>query len=89
MIDISQGERPGHTYTERDWNPMTYEEAVHENTSGAEAYCAAKGLAEQAAWKFMREHDLSFDLVTILPPLVYGPNVNATHISQLNSTSAG
>lgn len=87
MMDVSQCERAGYTYSEKDWNPMTYEEAARDSTSGAEAYCAAKKFAEQAAWDFVKEKVPNFDLVTILPPMVYGPNVNATNISQLNSTS--
>ncbi|KAJ9269373.1 hypothetical protein DTO212C5_4645 [Paecilomyces variotii] len=88
MMDIFQGERAGHTYSEKDWNPMSYEEAARDDTSGVAAYCAAKKLAEQAAWDFMKEKKPNFGLVTILPPMVYGPNVNATNITQLNSTSA-
>lgn len=88
MIDLSQGRRAGHTYSEKDWNPTTYEEAVKESTSGVEAYCAAKKLAELAAWDWVRNERPEFDLVTILPPMVYGPNINSVHISQLNSTSA-
>jgi Nucleoside-diphosphate-sugar epimerases len=30
MLDLSKGNWPEHTYTEADWNPMTYEEADEE-----------------------------------------------------------
>ncbi|OOO13804.1 NAD-dependent epimerase/dehydratase [Aspergillus oryzae] len=88
MIDMSKGTWPGHTYSEKDWNPMTYEQAVSEGTSSVQAYLAAKKVAERAAWDFVRDENTSFDLVTILPPMIYGPNINATHVSQLNITSA-
>ncbi|KAE8162275.1 hypothetical protein BDV40DRAFT_312561 [Aspergillus tamarii] len=88
MIDMSKGTWPGHIYSEKDWNPMTYGQAVSEGTSSVEAYLAAKKVAERAAWDFVRDETTSFDLVTILPPMIYGPNINATHVSQLNITSA-
>ncbi|KNG86407.1 putative NAD dependent epimerase/dehydratase [Aspergillus nomiae NRRL 13137] len=88
MIDMSKGTWPGHVYSEKDWNPMTYEEAVSEGTTNLQAYLAAKKVAERAAWNFVRDENTSFDLVTILPPIIYGPNIIATHVSQLNVTSA-
>ncbi|KAF7590241.1 hypothetical protein BBP40_003125 [Aspergillus hancockii] len=50
---------------------------------------ATKQYAPQvkAAWGFVSNGKTSFDLVTILPPMIYGPNINAAHASQLNITS--
>ncbi|OGM51300.1 putative NAD dependent epimerase/dehydratase [Aspergillus bombycis] len=87
MVDMSKGTWPGHVYSEKDWNPMTYEEAIGEGTTNLQAYLAAKKVAERAAWDFVKDENTSFDLVTILPPLIYGPNINTTHVSQLNVTS--
>lgn len=47
IVDIGLGKRPGYTYTEADWNPMTYEEAAR--ADGVTAYCASKALAERAS----------------------------------------
>ncbi|KAE8381212.1 hypothetical protein BDV26DRAFT_289702 [Aspergillus bertholletiae] len=88
MIDMSKGAWPSHIYSEEDWNPMTYEEAVGKDTSSLQAYLAAKKVAERAAWDFVKDQNTTFDLVTLLPPMIYGPNINATHVSQLNLTSA-
>lgn len=75
IVDILAGLRPGYNYTESDWNPVTYPEAVAA-TNGAFAYCASKKLAEEAAWKWVEEHKPSFTLSTICPPWVFGPSIN-------------
>lgn len=89
IIDLSKGTRPGHVYTEADWNPLTYEEAAKKETPGTAAYTAAKTLAERAAWDFVEREKPSFDVATICPPMVYGPNTNATaNLAKLNTSSA-
>jgi len=89
IIDLGKGTRPGHVYSEADWNPLTYEVAAKQETPGAAAYTAAKALAERAAWDFIEREKPSFDLVTICPPMVYGPNINATtNLAKLNTSSA-
>jgi nucleoside-diphosphate-sugar epimerase len=72
----SKGTWPEHTYTEADWNPVTYEEAKSPAMDGASAYSASKAFAERAAWDFMEEHKLSFSLATVCPPMLYGPTVS-------------
>ncbi|KAL9077958.1 MAG: hypothetical protein Q9157_003112 [Trypethelium eluteriae] len=59
-------------HTGADWNPVTWEQALDEANRGV-AYQASKKFAEEAAWKFMREEKVGFDLVTFCPPMVYGP----------------
>lgn len=60
------------TFSELDWN----EQATHlVETQGREAgamhkYRASKTLAEKAAWAFVKEHDVDWDLVVINPPFV-------------------
>ncbi|KAE8154893.1 hypothetical protein BDV25DRAFT_135536 [Aspergillus avenaceus] len=89
MLDISKGNWPGHVYSEADWNPMTYAEATNANTPDIATYCAGKAMAERAAWDFMARENPPFDLVTICPPCVYGPNANATaDLVKLNTSSA-
>ena len=36
-------------------------------------YRASKVMAEKASWKFVEDNDVSFDLVTINPPMIIGP----------------
>ncbi|KAK9426817.1 hypothetical protein SUNI508_00344 [Seiridium unicorne] len=70
-VDISKGKRPGYVYDEKDWNPVTYEEAS--KADGVSAYCASKALAERAMWDWVGTNKPNFDLVTITPPWVFGP----------------
>ncbi|KAE8133670.1 hypothetical protein BDV38DRAFT_295926 [Aspergillus pseudotamarii] len=88
ILDISKGDRPDHIYTEADWNPMTYAEAINESTPDMASYCAGKAMAEHAAWEFMTTENPPFDLVTICPPYVFGPVKNATaSLVNLNTSS--
>ncbi|KAJ3534046.1 hypothetical protein NM208_g7711 [Fusarium decemcellulare] len=68
MLDLSKGQRPGYIYTEADWNPVTYEEAVAEKDSGV-LYLASKALSEKAVWEWAAEHKPNFDIV--FPPLEF------------------
>ncbi|KAJ9149267.1 NAD-dependent epimerase dehydratase [Pleurostoma richardsiae] len=81
IIDVSLGHRPGHTYTEQDWNPLTYEEGMSASW-GAVTYTASKALAEKGMWAWMAAQDPPppFDLTAINPPWVFGP-----HVPQLDS----
>ncbi|KAI0888059.1 NAD(P)-binding protein [Annulohypoxylon maeteangense] len=71
--DLSTGAREGYTYDEKDWNPVTWEEAVA--STGTVAYCASKALAEKAMWDWIAAHkaEISFGLATVCPPWVFGP----------------
>jgi nucleoside-diphosphate-sugar epimerase len=64
---------PSHTYSEKDWNPITQEEALQNPGNG---YRASKTFAEKAAWDFIQNEKPSFDLVTMNPPMVFGPVVH-------------
>lgn len=86
MIDLAQGYRPGYTYSEKDWNPVTYEAATA--GGGAEAYCASKTFAERAAWEFLEERKPKFTVATICPPMVYGPPAHDVSINSLNTSVA-
>jgi nucleoside-diphosphate-sugar epimerase len=60
-------------YSEKNWNPITEEEAVQ---NPANAYRASKTFAERAAWEFVEKEKPNFDIATINPPLVLGPVVH-------------
>ena len=53
-----------------DWNPITFEN-VHE--SPPNGYRLSKKLAEMAAWDFVKNEKVKFDIVAINPALVFGP----------------
>ncbi|KAG9085793.1 methylglyoxal reductase (NADPH-dependent) gre2, partial [Ceratobasidium sp. 370] len=87
IIDPSKGDRSGYAYSEKDWNPITEEEAKQNTTTG---YRGSKKLAEKAAWDFIENKKPGFDLVTINPPMVYGPALQeVTDLDQLNHSSMG
>lgn len=87
-LDLLAGKRPGHTYTEQDWNPMTYEEATTADPTAA--YCASKALAERSQWDWMSANTPGFDLVAMCPAWIFGPHVTppARGLSGLNQSSA-
>ncbi|KAE8146042.1 NAD(P)-binding protein [Aspergillus avenaceus] len=58
-------------YSEKVWNPVTWEEAM----DPAQTYRASKTFAEKAAWDFIEKEKPNFDIATINPPLVLGPVV--------------
>jgi nucleoside-diphosphate-sugar epimerase len=73
VLDMSQGYRPGYTYTEEDWNPTTYTEAV--GSDPATVYAASKGLAEKFMWDWMKSEQPAFTLVSFAPTWIFGPHV--------------
>lgn len=89
IVDLEKGGRPGYTYTEKDWNPVTYETASKQDTNGAVAYCASKTFAERAAFDFVEKNKPNFTVSSICPPMVYGPNANTVNsLGHLNTSSA-
>lgn len=75
IVDLSRGLRPGYTYTEADWNPVTFDEAAA--ADGVTAYCASKALAERAMYDWVAEHQPRFTIATVCPPWVFGPYASA------------
>ena len=74
LVDLSKGLRPGYTYTENDWSPLTYE-MVAETKDTLTAYMASKPLAEKAAFDFVKNEKPYFDISTILPAITWGPPI--------------
>ncbi|GKT66559.1 NAD dependent epimerase protein [Colletotrichum tofieldiae] len=79
MIDATKGLRPGYTYTDSDWNLVTFEEAVSMKDH-VPLYIASKCLSERAVWVWMAEHKPKFDLACVNPTMVLGP-----HLETINS----
>ncbi|RDW66757.1 NAD(P)-binding protein-5 [Coleophoma crateriformis] len=79
---------PQKVYTEDDWNPMTVEKAL----GGAENlnffYQVSKKYAEKSAWDFLEQEKPNFDLVTITPPMIYGPlHHSVKSVKELNQSN--
>ncbi|KAK4055096.1 hypothetical protein OIV83_000376 [Microbotryomycetes sp. JL201] len=75
-----------YTYTDKDFNPTTMEEAVEPGKPGPFVYSASKVLAEKAAHEFALEHNL--ELVAINPPMIYGPPLQRIGAKAEVNTSA-
>ncbi|KAF7893440.1 uncharacterized protein EAF02_000978 [Botrytis sinoallii] len=69
--------QPPKVYTEEDWNPTTWESALEGTPNNA--YQASKKFAELASWDFVEKEKPNFDLVTLTPPMVYGPLRHTIH----------
>lgn len=90
VVDINRSGPRGFTYTAADWNPLTYEEAADPQSTPVVAYRGSKKFAELAAWDFVEDHkDLHFDIVTLCPPMVFGPIAHpVTSLQNLNESNA-
>eukprot|EP01080_Neovahlkampfia_damariscottae_P003983 gene3983-7239_t len=65
VVAMTDSPNPKITYTENDWN--------NDSSLTRNPYDYSKKLAEEAAWKFMKEKKPNFDLVVINPSFVFGP----------------
>ena len=89
VLDAGRKAPPRFTYTAADWNPLSYEEAVSSETSAVVAYRGSKKFAELAAWEFVKEHNPSFDIVTLCPPMTFGPVAHPVEsLEKLNESNA-
>lgn len=70
-------------FTEKDWNPTTWKGC---QTDPVNAYFGSKKFAEEVAWQFNEENNIS--LTTINPVLVFGPQKFEEEVtSQLNTSN--
>jgi nucleoside-diphosphate-sugar epimerase len=81
------GTTPQKVYTEEDWYLITYSEALA--GTKADAYRASKKFAELAAWEFVKEEKPNFDLVSLNPPMIYGPLKHTVeNVKDVNESNA-
>ncbi|CAF1188559.1 unnamed protein product [Rotaria sordida] len=87
--DASKGLRPGYSYTEKDWCPLTYADAVAAKNDYLTVYRASKTCAEHAAWEFLDKEKPSFTIATVCEPMVFGPRVNGLNsLDDMNSSNS-
>jgi nucleoside-diphosphate-sugar epimerase len=73
-IDVAKGLRPGYTYTETDWNPMTLEDAF--KADPVSAYLVSKAEAEKAAFALIEKEKVR--ILRVLPQnLQLGTNLRS------------
>ncbi|KIK63983.1 hypothetical protein GYMLUDRAFT_40198 [Collybiopsis luxurians FD-317 M1] len=79
-------------FTETDWNEQAIEEVKQQgkNASQFAKYRASKTLAEKAAWEFYNTNkaSISWDLVVLNPPYVFGPVIHDISSPSALGTSA-
>ncbi|BGP57958.1 hypothetical protein JCM8202_002143 [Rhodotorula sphaerocarpa] len=76
---IVEPKDPGtYVFTEKDWNEYSPKQVEEKgkDVDGGQAYRASKTLAERAAWKFVETEKPQFDIVTVQPPLIFGPVIH-------------
>lgn len=100
---IVNGKQHPKVYSEKEWNPLTWEEAmdhssVYRGSKVSDIWwpvwvnASAKSVlyqtfAEKAAWTFVEKEKPNFDLATINPPLVFGPIVHYLNSLEAINTS--
>lgn len=65
ILDVNRA--PGYEYSEKDWSPITEQEALENPMNG---YRASKTFAERAAWEFVEREKPNFTLTTVGSPCV-------------------
>ncbi|GEM07536.1 NAD-dependent epimerase/dehydratase [Rhodotorula toruloides] len=88
LQDYHHGPDPAKVYTEEDWCPLTWEEAVNEEKDQVLVYVTSKKYAEKKAWDFLEEKRPNFSLTTILPVYVLGASEQPLDSIDGLSTSA-
>ncbi|KIX02420.1 uncharacterized protein Z518_08361 [Rhinocladiella mackenziei CBS 650.93] len=89
VINADRKAPPRFTYTAADWNPLSYEEAADNKSPQIVAYRGSKKFAELAAWEFVQREKVNFDMVTLCPPMVFGPIVHpVARMDELNDSAA-
>ena len=89
VLDADRKAPPYFSYTGADWNPLTYAEAADKATSAVIAYRGSKKFAEAEAWKYIEDNKPAFDLVSLCPPMTFGPVVHpVASVDRLNESNA-
>ncbi|RFU78898.1 cinnamoyl- reductase [Trichoderma arundinaceum] len=89
IVDLSKGLRESYIYTEKDFNPATYDEAMSKDADASFAYGASKALAEKAAWTFVEENRPEVTISVINPLVIYGPNHHyIDNLNEMNTPSS-
>ncbi|GCF00069.1 methylglyoxal reductase (NADPH-dependent) gre2 [Zygosaccharomyces mellis] len=87
ILDPSKVSDKDAVFTEKSWNPATWENA---QLNVGNAYRGSKKFAEKAAWDFLAENkdSVSFKLSTVNPVLVFGPQKFEEDVQpQLNTSN--
>jgi nucleoside-diphosphate-sugar epimerase len=86
LLPIVSGHRLNPCWsTEKDFPEATLDTPCADSF---EIYCLSKILAERAAWDLLKSHpEATFDIITILPAFVFGPNLLQTSAMEITGTN--
>ncbi|AOW03150.1 YALI0C20251p [Yarrowia lipolytica CLIB122] len=84
-LDVATFYDPNTTYTEKSWNPMTWEQAAEKGNPFAN-YMGSKLYAEKAGIEFRDKEKPQFSITWINPTYILGPGV-ALDMSALNTSN--
>lgn len=92
VLDMGDKNMPlnSKSFTEADWNPITYDEARSTDVAPV-AYCASKKVAEEAAYTYQKDHGLEgkMRVASLNPPMIFGPFVHPVDsLESLNESEA-
>ncbi|SPO27389.1 related to methylglyoxal reductase (NADPH-dependent) [Ustilago trichophora] len=79
-------EKRDYTYTDKDWQPISY--AFLGMFYTPLAYLISKTLAERSVWSFLDQHKPTFDAATVNPPQIYGPIIHQVKSEDAINTSS-
>ncbi|CCH44837.1 hypothetical protein BN7_4406 [Wickerhamomyces ciferrii] len=71
VMNFDKLEDSSFIHNENVWNPIEWDQVKDQG----KAYVASKKLAEKAAWDYVKEHNVKFNLNTVLPVYVFGPQL--------------
>lgn len=74
ILNIATFNDPSTTLTERDWNPITWEQAAEKGNPYAN-YIGSKAMAEKASVEFEKMEKPKFKLTWVNPVLILGPGI--------------
>ncbi|ODV63689.1 NAD(P)-binding protein [Ascoidea rubescens DSM 1968] len=60
-------------HTEETWNPLNWDDPSNNNENSA--YVISKKVAEKASWDFVKEKKPNFQLTSVNPPFIFGPQL--------------
>jgi len=89
VLDVNRKAPPFFEYTSKDWSPLSYEEVIDPETSAVVAYRGSKKFAELEVWRFLQSTKPAFDVITLCPPMTFGPIVHpVSKVEDLNESNA-
>ncbi|KAG5421597.1 hypothetical protein I9W82_000688 [Candida metapsilosis] len=85
-VDDASGKRPSNSLsTESSWNEISLQQGLQNTSLG---YKAAKTFAEKEVWRFAEENKGQFNVTTVNPTYVFGPQAfKVQNKNQLNDSA--